>query len=70
MIYMYEIHSWLITNKLSLNVIKTKYMIVASQYGIKHIERQFNIQVNHHYLTRDNSYVLVLKINHYRGEVM
>ena len=51
-----EIHSWLITNKLSLNVIKAKYMIVASQYRIKHLEHQFNIQVNNHYLTRDNSY--------------
>ena len=30
-----EIHTWLIANKLSLNVIKTKYMIVASQYGTK-----------------------------------
>ena len=51
-----EIHSWLITNKLSLNVIKTKYMIVASHYRIKHLEHQFSIHVNHHYLTRDNSY--------------
>ena len=53
---LHEIHSWLITNKLSLNVIKNKYMIVASQYRIKQLEDQFNIQVNHHHLTRDNSY--------------
>ena len=53
---LHEIHSWLITNKLSLNVIKTKYMIVASHYRIKHLEHQFSIHVNHHYLTRDNSY--------------
>ena len=31
-------------------------MIVASRYRIKHLEHQFNIQVNNHYLTRDNSY--------------
>ena len=53
---LHEIHSWPITNKRSLNVIKTKYMIVASQYRIKHLKHQCNIQVNHHYLTRDNSY--------------
>ena len=53
---LHEIHSWLITNKLSLNVIKTKYMIVASHYGIKHLEHQFSIHVNHYYLTRDNSH--------------
>ena len=28
---LHEIHSWLITNKFRLKVIKTKYMIVASQ---------------------------------------
>ena len=28
---LHEIRSWLITNKLSLNVIKTKHMIVASR---------------------------------------
>ena len=53
---LHEIHSWLITNKLSLNVIKTKYTIVASHYRIKHLEHQFSIHLNHHYLTRDNSY--------------
>ena len=53
---LHEIHSWLITNKPSINVIKTKYMIVASQYRIKQLEHQFSIHVNHHYLTRDNPY--------------
>ena len=52
----HEIRSWLVTNKLSLHVRKTKNMIVASQYRIKHLEHQFSIHVNHHYLTRDNSY--------------
>ena len=51
-----EIHTWLIANKLSLNVIKTKYMIVASQYRIKHLEHQFNIQVDHKSLVRDVTY--------------
>ena len=36
----------------SLNVIKTKYMIAASQYKIKHLEHQFNIHVDHKPLIR------------------
>lgn len=51
-----EIQTWLIPNKLSLNVIKTKYMIVASQYRTKHLEHQFNIQVDHKSLVRDETY--------------
>ena len=31
---LHEIHTWLIVNKRSLNVIKTKYMIEASQYRV------------------------------------
>lgn len=51
-----EIQTWLIPNKLSLNVIKTKYMIVAIQYRTKHLEHQFNIQVDHKSLVRDETY--------------
>ena len=40
-------------NKLSL---KTKHMIVASQYRIKHLEHQFNIHVDHEPLIRDETY--------------
>ena len=40
-------------NKLSL---KTKYMIVASQYRIKHLEHQFNVHVDHEPLIRDEPY--------------
>ena len=42
-----EIHSWLQANKLSLNVVNTKYMIIASQHKIRHLKNQFQIEVNH-----------------------
>ena len=53
---LHEIHTWLTVNKLSINVIKTKYLIVVSQYRIKHLEHQFNIHVDHKPLIRDETY--------------
>ena len=53
---LHEIHTRLIGNKLRLNVIKTKYMIVATQYRIKHLEQQFNIHVDCKPLGRDKTY--------------
>lgn len=35
---LHEIHTWLIANKLSLNVVKTNYMIVAGQNKIRNLE--------------------------------
>ena len=48
-----EIHTWLQANKLSLNVVKTKYMIIASQHKIRYLKHQFQIEVNHQPLKRE-----------------
>lgn len=53
---MSEIHTWLQANKLSLNVVKTKYMIIASQHKIRHLTHQFQIEVNHQLLKREKGY--------------
>ena len=37
-------------------MIKTKYMIVASPYRIKHLKHQFNIYVDHKPLISDETY--------------
>ena len=37
-------------------VIKTKYMIVATQFRLKHLEHQFNIHVDCKPLSRDETY--------------
>ena len=51
-----EIHTWLQANKLSLNVVKTKYMIIASQHKIRYLKHQFQIEVNHQPLKREKGY--------------
>ena len=51
-----EIHTWLQANKLSLNVVKTKYMIIASQHKIGHLKHQFQIEINHQPLKREKGY--------------
>ena len=56
---LHENHTRIIANKLRLNVIETKYMIVATQYRIKHLdylEHQFNIHVDCKPLGRDETY--------------
>ena len=55
-----EIYTWLIVNKLSLNVVKTKYMIVATQYKIKHLAHQLQIHVDHKSLQRASSDMNIL----------
>ena len=55
MIYMKYNHGEHAANKLSLNVIKTKYMIVACQFKKKHLEHQFSIYVDQKPLTRDKT---------------
>ena len=52
----FEIQMWLKANKLSLNVVKTKYMIIASQNKIRQLEHQFQIEVNQQPLKREKGY--------------
>ena len=51
-----EINTWLIANRLSLNVVKTKYMIVASKHKIKQLDHNFQIKVNQQLLKRERTY--------------
>ena len=46
------IQSWLSTNKLTLNVKKTKYMLIGSQFKLSHINSDFTVNVNNTTLER------------------
>ena len=43
-----KIQSWLQADKLSLNVKKTKYSIIATQYKIVHLDHQPDVRINGH----------------------
>ena len=53
---LWKIQMWLQANKLSLNVVKTKYMIITSSYKISHLKHPFQIKVNHQMLKRVKRY--------------
>ena len=40
------IQSWLSANKLTLNVKKTKYMLIGSQFKLSQINSDFTVKVN------------------------
>ena len=46
------IQSWLSANKLTLNVKKTKYMLIGSQFNLSQINSDFTIKVNNTPLER------------------
>ena len=52
-----EVQTWLQSNKLTLNVKKTKYMIIASQYRLRHLNEDSNIRVGDQKLTRATAYI-------------
>ena len=37
------IHSWLTANKLSLNIKKTKFMLIGSPYGLSQVHNDFTV---------------------------
>jgi len=43
---MNQIQLWLSANKLTLNVTKTKYMLIGNQYRLSHINRNVSVKVN------------------------
>ena len=45
------IQSWLSANKLTLNVKKTKYMLIGSQFKLSQINSDFTVKVNNTLLT-------------------
>ena len=51
-----EVHKWLKSNKLTLNVKKTKYMIIGSHYRLRHLNGDLNVTVNSQQLTRVTNY--------------
>ena len=50
-----EVQKWLKSNKLTLNVKKTKYMIIGSHYRLRHLN-DLNVTVNGQRLTRATNY--------------
>ena len=46
------IQSWLSANKLTLNVKKTKYMLMGSQFKLSQINNDFTVKVNNTTLER------------------
>ena len=51
-----RISEWLIANRLSLNVVKTKYMIVASKHKLQQLNYDFQVKVNRQQLKREKTY--------------
>ena len=51
-----EVQKWLKSNKLTLNVKKTKYMIIGSHYRLRHLNGDLNVTVNGQRLTRATNY--------------
>ena len=47
-----KVQSWLQANKLSLNVKKTKYSIIATQYKVAHLDHQPDVRINGHSVDR------------------
>lgn len=47
-----KIQPWLQAYKLSLNVKKTKYSIIATQYKITHLDHQPDVRINGHSVDR------------------
>ena len=51
-----EVQKWLKSNKLTLNVKKTKYMIIGSHYRLRYLNGDLNVTVNDQQLTRATYY--------------
>ena len=50
------IQSWFQANKLSLNVKKTKYSLIANQYKLAHLVHQLDIKIYEHQIDRVKSH--------------
>ena len=46
------VQKWLQSNKLTLNVKKTKYMIIGSHYRLRHLNEDLDIEVTNQQLMR------------------
>ncbi len=50
-----KLNSWLITNRLSLNIVKTEFMVIGSQRKLRSIDSEINIRINENEITRVDS---------------
>lgn len=50
-----EIKTWLRAYKLSLNVKKTKYSVIASHNKLANLNYQFDVKIDEHFLVRAKS---------------
>ncbi len=50
-----KLNSWLITNRLSLNIVKTEFMVIGSQQKLRSIDSEINIRINENEITRVES---------------
>ena len=48
------IQSWLSANKLTLNVKKTKYIVIGSQFKLSQIHSDFTVKVNNRTFRKSN----------------
>ena len=51
-----RVQKWLQSNKLTIIVKKTKYMIIGSHYRLRNLNNDLNIKVDNQQLTRASSY--------------
>ena len=47
-----NLYSWLTTNRLSLNIVKTEFMIIGSRQKIRVTDGELNIKVNDNKINR------------------
>jgi hypothetical protein len=50
-----KLNSWLITNRLGLNIVKTEFMVIGSQQKLRSIDSEINIRINENEITRVES---------------
>ena len=50
-----NLHNWLITNRLSLNIAKTKFMAIGSRQKIRAIDDEITIKINEREINRVDS---------------
>ena len=50
------IHNWLKVNKVTLNVNKTKYIILSNRYRLNNLSHEFELKVEHQILEQEQCY--------------
>ena len=62
-----EVQKWLKSNELTLNVKKTKYMIIGSHCRLRKLNGDLNVTVNSQQLTRVTNYTLGIEVDEALG---